>query len=375
MLGACSTISPSPSQQPSGGPNSTAPSATAAATLSPTPEPTPNGVYGWTVSGRLAPAIAGLSPRVYVANEHSGDVAVIDPATLKVIDRYKTGKYPEHVVPDWDLSKLYVNNMSSSTITVIDPVTSKPTGEILAATTPYDLYYTPDGSKAIVVNDYINPDNMKFNGLNFYDRATWKFLKFLVVPWIGADDLDMSADGSFLMISCEYSGMVARVDTKAMTVTGSVKVGSLPRDVRLGPDGKLFFVTNEGRAGVSVIDPEQMKEINFIKTGAGAHAIEFSRDLTQMYVLNRSVGTVSVIDLATQTVVATWQEGRSPDEMTLSVDGTQAWFSDRYHGGVTVMDTRTGAILATIPTGDHPHGITYWPQPGLHSIGQNGNMR
>lgn len=327
------------------------------------------------MDGRLAPAVAGLSPRVYVPNEHDGDVAVIDPATFTVIGRFTTGKYPEHVTPDWDLSRLYVNNMSSSTLTVVDPITSQPTGEILEATTPYDLYYTPDGTKAIVVNDYINPDNMQYNGLNFYDRATWTFLTFLVVPWIGADDLDMSADGSFLMISCEYSGMVARVDTHTMTVTGSVEVGSLPRDVRLSPDGKLFFVTNEGRAGVSVIDPELMQEIGFIKTGNGAHGIEFSRDLTQMYVLNRSDATISVVDLATQAVVATWQEGGSPDEMNLSVDGTQAWISDRYHGGVTVVDTRTGTILATIATGSHPHGILYWPQPGLHSIGQNGNMR
>lgn len=332
-------------------------------------------MYAATVSGRLAPGVADLSPRVYVPNEHSGDVVVIDPATFKIIGRFKVGTFPEHITPDWDLTRLYVNNMSSSTITVIDQRTSKPTGEILHAPTPYDLYYTPDGSKAIVVNDYISPTLIRYNGLNFYDRRTWKFLKFLEIPWPGADDLDLSADGSYLMVSCEYSGMVARVDTRKMVVTGSVRVGSLPRDVRLGPDGKLFFVTNEGRAGVSVIDPVRMREIAFIKTGAGAHGIEFSRDLTRMYVNNRSAGTISVVDLATRKVVTTWQEGGSPDELNLSIDGTQAWIADRYHGGVTVIDTRTGAILAKIATGGYPHGILYWPQPGLHSIGQNANMR
>ena len=327
------------------------------------------------MSSQLAPAVAQLSPRVYVPDEHAGDVAVIDPATFKVVRRFATGVFPEHVTPDWDLSRLYVSNMTSETLTIIDPSTSKPTGETISAPWPYDIYYTPDGTKAVVVNDWISPANIKLNGLNFYGRSPFNFLKFVEIPWPGADDLDFSADGSFLMVSCEYSGRVARVDTATMKVKGSVDVGSLPRDVRLSPDGKLFFVTNEGRAGVSVIDPVKMREIDFIETGRGAHGIEFSRDLTKMYVNNRAAGTISVVDLATLKVVAKWKEGRSPDEMNLSIDGSQLWISDRYDGGVTVMDTGNGAILATIHTGADPHGLLFWPQPGLHSTGQNGNMR
>jgi YVTN family beta-propeller protein len=61
--------------------------------------------------------------------------------------------------------------------------------------------------------------------------------------------------------------------------------------------------------------------------------------------------------------------------MVTSPDGSQMWVSNRYGGGVSVIDTRTGAVLATIATGDQPHGLTYWPQPGIMSVGQNGNMR
>ncbi len=332
-------------------------------------------MYAATAIQELAPAVAQLSPRVYVPDEHKGDVVVIDPATLKIVRRYATGIYPEHVTPDWDLSRLYVSNMSSGYVSVIDQATAKLTGEKISAPVPYDIYFTPDGAKAVVVNDYISPALIKLNGLNFYDRQPFTFLKFVEIPWPGADDLDFSADGSFLMVSCEYSGRVARVSTASMKVTGSVVVRSLPRDVRLSPDGRLFFVTNEGRAGVSVIDPVKMREVAFIPTGRGAHGIEYSRDLTKMYVSNRAAGTISVVDLATYKVTKTWREGRSPDEMSLSLDGSQLWVSDRYAGGVTVIDTRTGAVIARIATGSNPHGILYWPQPGLHSTGQNGNMR
>ena len=124
----------------------------------------------------MASRLAGLAPRVYVPNERSGDVTVIDPLTYKVIGRFKTGLYPEHITPDWDLSRLLVSNMSSSTLTVLDPATSRPVGGTISVVTPYDLYYTPDGSRTVVVNDYINPANVKLNGLYFFDRRTWKQL-------------------------------------------------------------------------------------------------------------------------------------------------------------------------------------------------------
>ena len=84
-------------------------------------------MYAATVAGQVAPQLASLPPRVYVPDERSGEVTVIDPATLKVVATFKTGTYPEHVTPDWDLSRLLVSNMSSSTITIIDPAT-RPSG-------------------------------------------------------------------------------------------------------------------------------------------------------------------------------------------------------------------------------------------------------
>jgi YVTN family beta-propeller protein len=377
LFSACSETGATPSPLASPSLQSTAsPTPTLVPTASPTPSgPPPGGVYAATVSGQIDPSLAGIPERVYVPDEISGDVVVIDPATFKIVDRFKVGAYPEHITPDWDLSKLYVNNMNSSTLTVIDPSTGRPTGTINDIPTPYDLYFTLDGAKAIVVDDLISPQLINRNGLNFYDRRTWKLLKFVEIPYPGADDLDLSADGSYLMVSAEYSGRVVKVDTNSMRVVGSVGVGSLPRDVRLSPDGKVFFVTNEGLNRLQVIDPIAMTVVASIPTGRGAHGLEFSRDTKRLFVNNRTAGSITVVDVATLAVLATWQIGGSPDEMVTSPDGSQMWVSNRYGGGVSVIDTRTGAVLATIATGDQPHGLTYWPQPGIMSVGQNGNMR
>lgn len=382
LMGACTSLTPSPSSVASGGGvsssspvpagSATAPSQTAAPTATPIP---PGGVYAATVSGQIDPSLAGVPERVYVPNETSGDVTVIDPATFKVVGHFATGAYPEHITPDWDLQRLYVSNMNGGTLTPVDPRTSQPGAKISLPIFPYAVYFTLDGAKAMVVTDYISPKLVKDNGIHFYDRTTWKLLRYVQVPWPGADDLDLSADGSYLLVSCEYSGVVAKVDTNKMEVTGHVNVGSLPRDVRLAPDGRTFFVANEGLDGIQIVDPQAMTVTGFIPTGDGAHGIEFSRDTTQMFVANRAAGSISVIDIATLKVVATWHVGGSPDEMVLSPDGSQLWASNRYHASVSVIDTTTGKVITTIPVGSRPHGLTYWPQPGRMSIGQNGNMR
>ena len=326
-------------------------------------------VYANTLSGVVPCPLCELPPRVYVPNSTAGTVDVIDPLTFKVIDHYAVGFIPHHVTPAWDMSQLYVDNEGSSKLTVLDIHTGRPSGTV-SIPFPYNLYFTPDGSKAVDVVE-------RLQRVEFRDPHDWHLLKSVGIPWAGADHLDFSADGSYLMISTEYSGMVVKVDINNMALAGYVHVGGLPIDVKLSPDGRYFFVTNQGRMGVSVIDPVAMNEIKFIPTGRGAHGLQISRDTKSLYVSNRLDGSFSIIDFATQEVSAKWYiaGGGSPDMLQLSPDGTQLWASGRFSRTVYVMSTVTGTLIAKIPVGSEDHGLTYFPNVGLHSLGHNGVYR
>ena len=328
-------------------------------------------VYANTLSGVVPCPLCELPPRVYVPNSTAGTVDVIDPLTFKVIDHYAVGAIPHHIAPAWDMSALYVDDEGSSKLTVLDIHTGRPTGQTISIPFPYNLYFTPDGTKAIDVVE-------RLQRIEFRDPHNgWALLRSVGIPWPGADHLDFSADGSYLMISAEYSGIVARVDVVNMKVDGYVRVGGLPIDVKVSPDGRYFFVTNQGRMGVSVIDPVSMREIEFIPTGRGAHGLQVSRDTKSLYVSNRLEGSISVIDFASRTVTAKWHipGGGSPDMLQLSPDGTQLWASGRYNRTVYVMSTVTGELIARIPVGSEDHGLTYFPNVGLHSLGHNGVYR
>jgi DNA-binding beta-propeller fold protein YncE len=292
---------------------------------------------------------------------------VIDPTTYKVIRHFRVGDVPHHITPSWNMRHLYVDNTGGNSLTVIDPATGRPARKVHVRD-PYNLYFTPDGSKAIVVAE-------RYRALDFRDLRTWRLLKSVHIPASGPDHLDFSATGRFLLISTEFSGRVYRVNTHKMAVTGKVHVGGLPVDVKLSPDGSVFYVANQGLNGVSVIASDSLKILRFIPTGFGAHGLCISRDGRQLYVSNRLAGTISVVSLARRRVVHTWHVGGSPDMMQVSPDGRKLWFSNRWHASVGVVNTRTGKLVHTIAVGKDPHGLTYFPQPGRFSIGHNGVYR
>ena len=103
------------------------------------PVPDAHDLYSEAGAGKLSAAVAGALPRIYVPNVQSNDVYVIDPATMKVVDRFRVGVNPQHVVPSWDLKTLWVANnaegRTDGSLTPIDPVTCKPGSAVCARST------------------------------------------------------------------------------------------------------------------------------------------------------------------------------------------------------------------------------------------------
>ena len=344
-----------------------------------------NNLYSEIRSDKLSAVVAKHLPRVYVPNRSSNDVWVIDPATLKVIDKFRVGVHPQHVVPSWDLKTLWVNNnaegRNDGSVTPIDPLTGKP-GKSIPVDDPYNMYFTPDGNAAIIVAE-------ARKRLDFRDPHTMTMKYSIDTPnCSGINHADFSIDGRYAIFTCEYGGSVAKVDLVEKKVIGYLKLskGGMPQDVRISPDGKVFYVADMKAEGVFVVDGDKFVEIGHIKTGLGAHGLYPSRDGTQLYVANRGVarvygppkgkGSVSVIDFATGKVVNNWPipGGGSPDMGNISVDGKTLWLSGRYDDSVYVIDTATGTVKS-IPVKKEPHGLTVWPQPGRYSLGHTGNLR
>ncbi len=410
LLAAC--LQPAAAQAPA------APSAVATVPGMP-PVVDRNNLYSETAAGKLSPAVAGALERVYVPNRTDRTVSVIDPATLKVIDTFKVGVDPQHVVPSWDLKTLWVANnaegRTDGSLTPIDPRTGKP-GKPIAVDDPYNLYWSPDGRYAIVVAE-------AYKRLDFRDPVSMKMEFTIPTPECdGINHADFSIDGRYALFTCEFGGAVTKIDLVNRKVVETIRLSpyfnrpevlellakpgrkphrmmdptipratiitmrGMPQDVRAAPDGKTFYVADMMADGVHVVDFETFRQTGFIPTGVGAHGLYPSRDGKRLYVANRGSnkirgsargkGSVSVLDFATRTVVANWPVpgGGSPDMGNVSADGRYLWLGGRYDHEVYRFDTTSGAV-DKVNVGREPHGLTVWPQPGRYSLGHTGNLR
>lgn len=378
-----------------------------------------NNLYSETTSSHMSAAVAGALERIYVPNHTANTVSVIDPSTLKVVDTFKVGINPQHVVPSYDLRTLWVANnaegRTDGSLTPINPKTGK-AGPSVPVQDPYNLYWSPDGKSAIVVAE-------EFKRLDFRDPHTMALQYSIATPACGGlNHADFSIDGKYVFFTCEFGGAVTKIDLVDRHVVGTLKLSKyfkrpevlallatpgkkprkipdpaalgaeicttkgMPQDIRASPDGKLFFVADMMADGVHVVDAESFKQVGFIETGVGAHGIYPSRDGKSLYVANRGTnkihgmpggkGSVSVIDFATRTVTKTWSipGGGSPDMGNVSADGKYLWLSGRYDDVVYRFSTATGNV-DKVKVGREPHGLTVWPQPGRFSLGHTGNLR
>jgi YVTN family beta-propeller protein len=365
-------------------------------------------LYSETHTDQMLPAVKEDLARIYVPNLRGNNVTVIDPATLKVVDTFKVGRAPQHIVPSWDLRTLWVANNaergSDGSLTPVDPRTGKP-GKAIPVDDPYNVYFTPDGQSTIVVAE-------AKHRLDFRDPKTLKLQYSIEAPKCGGiNHGDFSIDGRYAIFTCEFEGSVAKIDLLNKTVVGYLKLElpktrfkdsvkspnpleteictakkGMPQDIRISPNGKLFYVADMEADGVHLLDGDAFKEVGFITTGVAAHGLYPSRDAKLLYVANRGShaihgkrkgpGSVTVIDFASNKVVNNWPVpgGGSPDMGNVSNDGKWLWLSGRFDDVAYRFDTSSGKV-DQIKVGQEPHGLAVWPQPGRYSLGHTGNFR
>ncbi|MCX7249828.1 MAG: YncE family protein [Burkholderiales bacterium] len=365
-------------------------------------------LYSETKIDQLEPEVKNDLQRVYVPNLRSNDVSVIDPKTLKVVDRFKVGRSPQHIVPSWDLRTLWVANNAErgrdGSLTPIDPRTGKP-GKAIAVDDPYNLYFSPDGRSAIVVAE-------AKRRLDFRDPKTLALQYSIEAPNCGGlNHGDFSIDGRYAIFTCEFAGTVVKIDLIGKSLMGYLKLTvpktrfkdsvkspnpleteictvskGMPQDIRISPNGKLFYVADMATDGVHIIDGESFKEVAFVVTGVAPHGLYPSRDGKVLFVANRGShaihgkkkgpGSVTVIDFASNKPIVHWlvPGGGSPDMGNVSNDGKWLWLSGRFDDVVYRFDTSNGSV-DQIKVGQEPHGLTVWPQPGRYSLGHTGNLR
>ena len=150
--------------------------------------------------------------RVFVTNETSGDLTVIDAATQTAITTAPLGKRPRGIQPSPDGKSLYV---------------------ALSGSPP-----APPGTD----ESKLPPPDRSADGIGEIDADTYK-VKRIIHAGADPEQLAVSADGSKLYVANEDTAQISVVDAASGNITATVKIGEEPEGVTIRPDGRLLVLT------------------------------------------------------------------------------------------------------------------------------------
>jgi YVTN family beta-propeller protein len=277
---------------------------------------------------------ASTSYRVYVTNERSGDLSIIDPSTGAVVATAPLGKRPRGIHASPDRKTIYVALSGS-------PIEGP----------------NVDKSK-------LPPPDKKADGIGVFDVAQSKLLK-LISGGSDPEEFDLSKDGNLLYSSNEDAGQTSVIDIASGKVVASIKVGDEPEGVTTSPDGKFVFVTSEDEGTVSAIDVAARKVVSTIAVGHRPRHVTFFPDGSKAYVTRENDGAISLIDAVKYQPIQSIEIGTpgqiKPMSVILSADAKTAYVSTGRGKKVFVIDTATNMVTASFEVGDRPWGMALSP--------------
>lgn len=314
----------------------------------------------------------GPSYRIYVTNERSGDLSVIDAATHEVIATVPLGKRPRgiHASPDRqtiyvalsgspiappsvDESTLPPPDKTADAIGVFDVRENKLLRLITAGSDPEEFDLSKDGTLLYCSNEDIAQASI-------VDIATGKVIASIPVG-PEPEGVTMSPDGKFVFVTSEQGGTIAVIDTAARKTIKTIPIGSRPRHVAFFPDGLHAYVTRENDGVISLIDTIKLQPIQTIELGPAGEikpmSVILSSDATKAYVSAGRGKRVFIIDTATNMVTASFEVGERPWGLALSPDGKTLYTANGPSNDVSVVDLATQTVIKKIKAGNSPWGV------------------
>lgn len=294
-----------------------------------------------------------------------GSVAIVDPATQKILGRAPTGEGPHEVVATSDGRLAVVSNYGSGqmpghTLSVIDIASRKELHrvDLTPLSRPHGLfsadgkvYFTAEGSKAIAR----------------YDPATNRVDWLLGTGQEGTHMVSMSKDHNRIFTSNIGSGTISifeRVGASEDWRHTVVRVGQGPEGFDVSPDGKELWAANSGDGTVSIVDVAGKKVVQTFAVGAKrSNRLRFTPDGRRVLISDLTNGELVVIDVAARKEVKRLNLGRSVAGILVAPDGARAYVAATNDNYVAVVDLKTFEVAGHISTGNGPDGMDWIASP------------
>ena len=317
-------------------------------------------------------------PALLVLEKDDNTLAIVDPASLKIVGRVPAGPDPHEVESSPDGKLAYISNYGGSdsalhTISVVDLAAQKalPPIDLGALHSPHGLVFA--GGKL-----YFTAETNKVAGR--YDPATQ------TIDWLigtGQDRTHMivvSATLDRVFTSNVSSGTISIIEQVSAPMPGfgpppggtrktwrvtNVPAGRGSEGFDLSPDGREIWAANAQDGTVTIIDVATKKATQTLPIPVRGNRLKFTPDGERVLVSGGPSGpsgaNLVILDVVTHKEVIRFDFGGGSAGIQITPDGSRAYVAVSGKNKVAVVDLKTLEIDGYIATGKGPDGLA-WAQ-------------
>ena len=319
----------------------------------------------------LTPVISAQTPQqaLLALSKHDHTVAIVDPATLKVIAKVPVGNDPHEVIASTDGKTAYVSNYGGgayNTLAVIDLVAQKalPSIDLGALKGPHGLdfvggkvWFTAEAAKAF----------------GSYDPATHKIDFILGTGQNRTHMIYVFDDLQHIVTTNVSSGTVSMIEKLPPRAGGGppgppggdwdetvVKVGNGSEGFDLSPSHKEIWVANAQDGTISIIDVASKKVVDTLNANVqSANRLKFTPDGAHVFVSGLRMDHVTVFDAATRKDIKEIKVGHGAAGIEMQPDGSRAYVASTPDNYVSVIDLKKLEVTGKIDVGVEPDGLAW----------------
>ncbi|MBL8231476.1 MAG: hypothetical protein JNL98_23475 [Bryobacterales bacterium] len=235
---------------------------------------------------------------------------------------------------------VYVSNQNSNTVSVINTRDNRVAARLTLSLGPSGIAVSSDGSRAYVVHG----QNDAFFALN---AANNQVLQGFVLPGIGAMNVVVAPNGQRAYATTTKTGQVSVVNTVAGAVIANLRVGNSPTGLALTPDGARLYVSNSADSTLSVIETSNNR-ISTIQIPGCASPGGIVAGTSAMFIACGGSNAIAKLNPENNAIEGVLDISRVPVHIALTPDGASGYVSALGSSTITVFDTAGMAVRNTI---------------------------
>ena len=294
---------------------------------------------------------------VYVANENSMNVSVVDKAARRVVYNVYIGARPTSLGADNRRGRLYICDRRSGTIYEMDM-----TSQHLINVTELDYVDEPVHVEPVPEKDIIMVVNYGSDSVHLLDSFTLQVVSTVDVGRKPIEAIYSRVwDLAFVLSSLHGTLSVLNLETTPTASDTTIQVELRPSGMAINEADDWLYVSNEGSTDISVIKMETLGVERSITVGTGVTDVAFDPYGRRLYVAFGYSREVKCIDPYTEVEVFSLRMKVPPTELLFDPDEKRLYALLPEANSVAVINPMTQSLESVIETGSRPSDMALRP--------------